>query len=251
MSTSLNNNLLNARRELWIPGEGPAWYEFGGRLNKLSISATAGAAELDLLETAAGATQLISQTVNFGAWELTQAANDNDVISIRWNAPIRFDGLLPGAFFETWFKFKVTDGDDCDVSIGFAPDDDSIEASEPTDLWLPFRSRDASGAAECRYGKDSSYTTKGIGFTLGDDTFVRGYSRWKPTSGNMDSGEMYYKVHYNGSVYEATFNVANQFPDDLVLFPVIQFQNGAAAADVMTASWFYGHGLVADYVDGT
>lgn len=250
MGTSFHNNLLNPARELWIPGEGPAFYTFGGRLDKLNFSATAGLADIDMLETAAGATELISQTEIFGAWELTQAANDNDVISMRWNAPVRFDQLLANHLFEWWFRFKVTDADDCDVSIGFAPDNNSIEASEPTDIWI-VRLRDGSAGLDMRYGKDSSFGLDDNMIALADATFCRGYVSWKPTPGNLDSGEMYYKIHSNGSVFEAKKNIVDQFPDDLPLFPVIQFQNGAAAADVFTGSWFYGHGVVANYVDGT
>lgn len=250
MATSFNNELLNPARQLWIPGEGPALYQFGGRLGTLNGSATAGAADIDVFETAAGATQLVSQTVAFGAWELTQAANDNDVISMRWNAPVRFDQLLANHYFEWWFRFKVTDADDCDIHIGFAPDDNSIEASEPTDIWA-VRLLDGSAGLDMRYGKDSSYGTDDNFITIADDTFCRGYVRWKPTVGNLDSGEMYYKVHSNGVMYEATKTVNDQFPDDLLLFPVVQFQNGAAAADVATVPWFYGHGIVANYADGT
>lgn len=229
---------------------GPKIYEFGGVFNNLNLSSTAGAADIDVFETAAGATQLISQTVPFGAVELTQAANDNDVISLRWNAPIRFDQLKSGEAFEWWFRFKVTDADDCDVTIGFAPDDNSIEASEPTDIWA-VRLRDGSAGLDMRYGKDSSYGLDDNTIAVADDTFCRGYVKWTPAVGNADSGTMYYEFHSNGTVYRTTKTIADQFPDDLVLFPVAQFQNGEAAADVATIAYFYGRGVLPDWVEGT
>jgi len=230
-------------------GNGPNDWVFFDDFNDLNISATSGAAKWTLLETAAGATELLSLTVQGGVLELTQAANDNDVISLIANSGIRVDQLKAGEPIRFGARFKVTDADDCDIHIGLGIHDTSYVASAPAD-YVAFRLVDGDAGIDLVASKDSATTVQDNIIAAADDTFVRAFFTYTPTS-VQDIGTLAYQIHSNGTYREGRFNTNGNFPDDVVIFPVIQFQNGAASADVASIDWIYAHAIRADYASGT
>ena len=235
-----------------VYGEGPQDWYFFDDFNDLNVSGTAGAAKWRYDKTAGGATALLDADLGGGVLELTQAATEDDVISLYANSGFQVsNGALANAISVRFgCRFQVTDAGDCDIHIGLGPYDASQVASENNDI-IAFRLADGDAGLDLRVGKDGTYQTGDNIITVADATMVRAFFEFIPTSGNTDSGMLYYTVHSNGSVIRNNITLVNTFPDDLVIFPFIQFQNGAAAADVAKIDWIYAHVVRAAYTEGT
>jgi hypothetical protein len=246
-------NDFNKRAPTWVYGEGPQDWFFEDDFNELNVSGTRGAAKWTLDKTDAAATALLDQDLGGGVLELTQAANDNDVISLFASSGFQLStqGLANAISVRFGCRFQVTDADDCDIHLGLAPYDASMVASENNDL-IAFRLLDGSAGLDLRVGKDGTYQTGDNLIAVADATMVRAFFEFIPTSGNTDSGTLYYTIHSNGSrILSDKLTLTNTFPDDLVIFPFIQFQNGAASADVAKIDWIYAHCIRAAYTEGT
>lgn len=233
-----------------IPFVGPEEYIFFDDFNgNLGNNTTTALDKWYFLETAAGATQTFDTSVTGGVLLLTQTTNDNDVISMQANAGIKVSDLKAGEPVEFGCRFKVTDVDDCDLHIGLSIQDVSMVASAPAD-YCCFRILDseATGILKLTCNKDSAESVTTLG-ALADDTWVRAFFKFTPLS-TTDLGDIEIKVHTNGNVYNGTLAAAGNFPDDVVIFPCIQFQNGAASADVCSVDWVYLKGT-RNYTPGT
>lgn len=235
-----------------VYGEGPQDWQFFDDFNDLNVSGTAGAAKWRYDKTAGGATALLDADLGGGVLELTQAANDDDVISLFANSGFLLNtgGLANTASVRFGCRFQVTDADDCDIHIGLGIYDASMKASEPAD-WIGFRLIDGDGNLDVRTGKDSTYQTFDSVIAVADATMVRAFFEFTPTGGNMDSGTLRYTIHSNGTVVRGQQTITNCFPDDVIIYPFIQFQNGAASADVAKVDWIYAHCIRAVYTEGT
>jgi len=234
---------------MWTQGLGPPKVGFFDDFNDLNFSATSALAKWTHLETAAGASALLSLTETGGVLELTQAANDNDVISLIANSGVKVSDLKAGEVLRFGCRWKVTDADDCDVTIGMSIHDTSIVASVPADF-VAFALRDGSAGIDLLISKDSVITTVDNIIDAADATYVRCFFEYK-YSATQDIGELSYEIHSNGTRRGGQVNTNGNFPDDVVIFPCIQFQNGAAAADVMNVDWIYFEACRADYAVGT
>ena len=84
-----------------------------------------------------------------------------------------------------------------------------------------------------------------------DATWVRCFFEFYPTTGNTDSGLLYYTVHTNGTKSTGVITVADTFPDNVLIVPTIQVQNGSTDADATYVDWIYAHAVRADIADGT
>jgi hypothetical protein len=229
--------------------QGPTDWVFYDDFNDLNISATSGAAKWTLLETAAGATELLSLTETGGVLELTQAANDNDVISLIANSGFKLSDLKVGSPVRFGARFKVTDADDCDIHVGLSIHDTSIVASAPAD-YIAFRLADGDAGLDLVISKDSALTIVDDFCDMADATYARVFFEYFPGL-VTDIGRLDYVVHTNGVTRRGSVDANGNFPDDVVIFPTIQFQNGAAAADVANVDWIYAKAERAAYVNGT
>jgi hypothetical protein len=233
----------------FIPFVGPEeWIFFDDFNGPLGQSATSALEQWTFLETAAGATQLRDLTVTGGVLLLTQAANDNDVISLIANSGVKVSDLKAGEEVEFGIRFKVTDADDCDVFVGLSIQDTSIVASAPQDF-VGFQIVDGSANLNLTINKNATNTSQLGAGVMADDTFARAFFRFTPTS-TTSIGDVEYEIHSNGSVTQGTVASAGNFPDDVVIFPAMQFQNGAASADVCAIDWIYAKGT-RNYTPGT
>lgn len=223
------------------PFVGPDEWIFFDDFHDFVNSTTAGAARWYFLETAAGATQLLGLTETGGVMELTQTTNDNDVISMIANSGIKVSDLKAGYPVEFGVRFKITDVDDADIHVGLSIQDVSMVASIPADF-ICFRLLDseATGNLLLVSSKDSVLSSSTCG-AMADATYARAFFKFTPTS-TTDIGDIEWEVHTNGNVYRGVLPSAGNFPDDVVIFPCIQFQNGAAAADVASIDWIYAKG---------
>lgn len=232
---------------------GPRDALFWDDFTDFNASTTQGAAKWDLFETAAGATQLISEVnTAIGALVITQAANDNDVVGLTANWGFRLDStggqvLLDGTrCLQFGCRFKTDNVDDVDLHIGLGIYDDSYAASAPADMCV-FQLAEGSASLKMMVSKNSTTNSAPSLLTLSDNTWYRVWFEYTPNSATPSSGTL--DVYVNGQRY-LNQNVS-VFPDDVVLHPVIQVQNGATAADTTTIDWIYCHLVHANYVDGT
>jgi hypothetical protein len=230
--------------------QGPETIWVGGDFTNLNFSATSGLADWTHLETDAAATTLLSLVDTGGVVILTQAANNDDVISLIGNAGFKLSELKAGTPIEFYGRFKVTDADDCDIHIGLGIHDTSYVASAPAD-YCAFRLVDGDAGLDLVVSKDSVATTGDNLATIADDTWARVWFSYQPGSGDLDTGTISYDISSNGTRRFGSFACNGTFPDDVVIFPVIQFQNGAAAADVCKVDYAWAKGTRAAWVDGT
>lgn len=235
-------------------GNGPRdWLFFDDFNGGLDNNTTTGLGKWFFLETAAGATQTIDYTGggNGGVLKLLQTTNDNDVISMQANSGILTSALAPNTPIRFGARWQTADVDDVDFAIGFAIQDTSIAASAPADFCL-FQLSEGSGALKLVSSKDSvTGSATGI-VTMADATWARVFFEFWPTVGNLDTGILRYRVHHNGSDSQwQSISLSNVFPDDVLIVPTIQVQNGSTDADATYVDWIYAHAIRADYVDGT
>lgn len=236
-----------------VHGQGPqVWYffdDFNGITVNESLDTVSAVGIWTLAESSTAATELHDLTVTGGVLKITQAATDNDVVSLIANSGIKVSDLKAGEPIFFGVRFKTDDADDVDLHIGLGIHDTSYQASEPAGH-CTFRLVEASAGLDLVARKDGTSTTADNIITIADDTWVRAFFKYTP-SATTDIGDLEYVVHSNGTVQSGTIGTAGNFPDDVVIFPVIQVQNGAAAADTTSIDWIYAFATRADYVDGT
>ena len=249
-----NYNDLQKAMPTMVFKEGPqdvlVWDDFMG----FNMSATAGLADWLLTETAAGATELLDTAAANGILEFTFTATptDEDVIQIQRNSGFQIDSLKANTPFRFGCRFKTADVSHNDLHIGLSIIDASIAASEPADI-VAFRivAADGDGQLDLLVQKNSAEQVSSGIVTLADDTWCRAFFEFWPTTGNTDSGILYYEVHTNGTVARGTMTLVDTFPDDVVIYPTIAAQIEGTDADVYSFDWIYAHGIRADYVAGT
>lgn len=246
------NDIQNARPYMEY-GNGPLVWEFFDDFNTgLDNNTTTGLGRWFFLETAAGATETIDYAGGgaFGVLKLLQTTNDNDVISMQANSGILTSSAANNLPIRFGCRFQVADADDVDASFGLAIQDTSIAASAPADFVL-FQIAEGSAALKLVASKDSvTQSATGI-VTVADATWVRAFFEFWPITGNQDSGILYYTVHSNGSKVTGNITLSNTWPDDVLIVPTIQVQNGSVDADANYVDWIYASCARADYTDGT
>lgn len=228
-------------------GNGPDAWIFFDDFNDLNWSATAGLAKWTRVEDTDG-TELLSLTAGGGVLEYTHTAADNDVISLQANAGIKVSDLKAGASLYFGVRFKVTDADDVDLHVGLGIVDTDY-TSFPADAVM-FQMVDASATLNLVCAKDSVSVTATNIAAIADDTWVRAFFKYTPGA-TTDIGDLDYVVHSNGLRTKGTIATNGCFPDDVVIFPILQDNTGSASADVTSFDWIYCYATRADYVDGT
>lgn len=227
--------------------EGPSeWIFFDDFNSGLDNNASSGLGKWFFLETAGGATQTIDITANGGVLKLLQTTNDNDVISMQANSGVQTDSLKAGSPIVFGARFQTADADDVDWHIGLSIQDTSMAASAPADF-VCFRIQEGTATLQLVVSKNSTLTTANLG-TVYDATWIRAFFSYVPTA-TTDIGTLTYEVHTNGSVYQGTLASDGNWPDDVVIFPTIQVQNGSTDADASYVDWIYAKGTRA-YTDG-
>lgn len=246
---SYDQNAFGKSLPTIIYGEGPKDWVFCDTFNEgLSVSGTTGLAKWYMLETNAAAVEIEDIAQSRGMLKITQNAADNDVVSLIANTGFRLDEMAPGQPVTFGVRFRVTDVDDCDVNIGLVAAQDESIATAVTD-WVGFNLTEGSAAINLQAVKDSSAKQTNALATAADATFIRAHFQYFPTS-TMSTGRMNYVIHSNGTMTRGNVDMTT-FPDDVILAPVIQFQNGSAEADVMSVDWIYCHAIMAAYTEGT
>lgn len=225
-----------------MESNGPYLVEVFDDFFTLNISATTGAADYQLTETAAGATQLLSATESGGVLVLTQAANDNDVIDISANAGVKTSDLKPGEPYKFFCRFRTEDADDVDLHIGLNIKDASMQAGAAAD-YVMFRLQEGGAGLDLVVSKDSNVTTIDNIATVIDGEYVYAEFIWKPDPTTTDTGQIQYRVICNDLISQGAATVPGNFPDDVVLFKDFQVQNGTTAADV-SAIDFWGESYI-------
>lgn len=211
--------------------QGPFVVRFEDDFFEYSASATAAAATYYVMETAAGATQLLSLTDPNGVLNLTQTTNDNDVISVFGNAGVLLNTCKPGSSLKFWARFSTADVDDVDLHIGFSIQDVSMQASVPADFCC-FRLQEGSALLDLVASKNSNTSVADNILTLADSTWVSVQFEFIPDAVTPSTGSLLYKVDTNNLHAEGSLSVVGNFPDDVVIFPVFQVQNGSTDADL-------------------
>jgi hypothetical protein len=239
----------------FVMNSGPQDWCFFDDFNDLNISTTSAAAKWTHLTTDAGNTARLSLTEGGGVLALAYSSpTDEDVIHLAANAGIiTGTQLKSGTPIRFGCKFKATDPTaGCDIHIGLSIHDTSMAAGAPAD-WVGFRvlAAETTGDLNLVVSKDSVVQMVDPICLLSDATWVRAFFEFWPTVGNTDSGTLYYEVHHNGSVTKGSLTVSNTWPDDVVIFPLIQVQVEGTDEDVLNVDWIYAHAIRADYVDGT
>lgn len=244
----LNN--IETEWPLMVHNAGPqAWVFFDDFNDGPFTSTTSALGKWTLFETDASATELLDLTVPGGVLKITQAANDNDVVSLIANAGIQVDALKTGETLFFGVRFKTEDADDVDLHTGLSIHDTSMAASVPADMAV-FQIVEGSASLNLIARKDATNTSALGAGTVADGTWVRAFFAYTPTS-VADIGTLEYRIHSNGVMTEGELTTAGNFPDDVVIFPTFQVQNGAAAADVTHIDWMFCFATRADYVSGT
>lgn len=247
------NDLLTVS-QAWDYANGPRVWNFEDDFNDLNLSATAQLAKWTYLSTDSGNTALQSITKGGGVVVLAfSTPTDEDVIHLAANT-----GLITGTDcqpntpirFET--RFQLADVSHNDLHIGFSIHDTSMAASEPDD-WVGFRCLASEGAGDLNLIVRKNGTSQQVDpvCTLADATWVRAAFEFWPTTGNTDSGTLYYTVHTGGSVYRGTVTVANTWPDDVFIAPFVQVQIEGTDGDAAYVDWIKASAVRAEYVDGT
>jgi len=229
--------------------KGPDSWVFFDDFNDLNISATAGAAKWELLETDAAATELLDLTVTGGVLKLLQDNNDADVCQLEANAGIKVSDLKAGAPIYFGVRFKTDDADDTDLHMGLGIKSDTWQASAPADFCV-FQLVEGAATLNLRTSKDSVLTSALAIATVADNTWVRAFFKYTPGT-TTDIGRLDWTVHSNGTKSEGYMDTNGNFPDDVVIFPVLVAQNGAAATDATSVDWVYAYATRAAYTDGT
>ena len=231
--------------------KGPSEWVFWDDFNDLSISATAGAAKWWLTETAAGATQLLSLTESCGVLNLTQTTNDNDVISIIANSGVKLTDMKAGEPLLFGCRLKTADVDDVDLHVGMGIQDASMQASAPAD-YIAFRLQEGGAGIDLVISKDSVVQVIDNFINMADGVYARCFWAYSPAaSPDQDTGTLQYSFHSNGVVKRGTVDINGVFPDDVVIFPLVQAQNGSTDADLTAIDWIYAKATRALWVDGT
>lgn len=242
-----------------IYNEGPQDWLFYDDFNDLNMSASgASASGLDKwshLSTDSGNTALLSGTQGGGVLAMAYSTpTDEDVISIIGNS-----GIITGTNLVTGqvalrfgCRFQLADVSHNDLHIGLSIFDHSMAASAPAD-WVGFRCLASEGLGELNLvaSKDSVVQMVDPVTTLADATWCRAFFEWTPITGNADSGNLAYVVHTNGSRVTGNLTVANCFPDDVWIAPLIAVQIEGTDGDTALFDWIYAHGIRAAYTDGT
>lgn len=242
----------------YVYGNGPETWRFWDDFNDLNISASgasfSGTERWSHLSTDSGNTAKLDGTLSGGVLALTMSTpTDEDVISLIGNT-----GIISGTFCQpnTPIRFGVraqfADVSHNDVHLGLSIFDHSMAASAPAD-WVGFRCLASEGAGELNFvtSKDSVVQQVDPVCILGDATWFRAFFEFWPITGNPDSGILYYKVHSGGSVYRGNLSVANTWPDDVWIAPLIAVQIEGTDGDVGYVDWIDVQAVRADYVDGT
>lgn len=223
----MNVTRTPTRRE----SNGPFVVRIFDDFHRFSGSATTGVADYEVFETAAGATQLLSAVDSGGVLILTQAANDDDVIAISGNAGVKLADCKPGEplFFQA--RVMTEDADDVDLHIGLSIKDNSMQAGAPAD-YVCFRLQEGGAGLDLVISKDSVTTIVDNLITIADSTWFEVEFTYLPDPVTPDIGSLLYTVRTNGFKASGSVNAAGNFPDDVVIFPMYQVQNGTTAADV-------------------
>lgn len=191
------------------------------------------------LETQSGATQTVDTTQNGGVLKLLQTTGDNDVISLQANSGFLVNALASGKPLEFGVRFQTADVDDVDLHMGLSIQDVSMAASAPADF-VAFQIVEGTATLKLVCSKDSVLSSTTC-CTVVDATWIRAYFRYTPTS-TTDIGDIEWEVHTNGGVYRGTLPSAGNFPDDVVIFPTMQVQNGSTDADASYVDYIYAKG---------
>jgi hypothetical protein len=247
-----NDLLKGAPTFQW--GNGPRdWLFFDDFTRFPQNSTTTGLSDWFFLETAAGATQTIDYAggTGGGVLKLLQTTNDNDVISLQANSGIKLSMCEPGTPIRFGCRFQTADVDDVDLAIGLCIQDVSIAASAPADFCM-FQLSEGSAALKLVSSKGSTTgSATGIA-TMADATWARVFFEFMPVTGNTDTGTLSYRVHTNS--YDSkwqSINLVDTFPDNVLVVPTIQVQNGSTDPDASYVDWIYAHAIRSEYVDGT
>lgn len=215
-----------------------------------SMSGTAGAADVQLDETNAGATELLDPTETGGVLKGTHTAADPDIISMFWNWGIKLSDLKALMALEWGFRIKFNDVDDRDAFIGLGIYDADY-VTRPADFVMArLLESEANGSLGIEVSKDSVVESATGIITLSDATYLRGFFRYTPGA-TQDIGELEYWFDTGTSHMYGTLKINGSFPDDVIIRPFIQDATGAVSAMTFAIDWFYVAGLRADYVEGT
>lgn len=242
----------------FVYGDGPSDWLFFDDFNDLNISASGASQSFterwSHLTTDSGNTAKLSATLDGGMLTLAYSSpTDEDVISLIANS-----GITTGTFCKAntpvrfGARFRLADVSHNDFHIGLSIFDQSMAAGAPDD-WVGFRCLASEGAGELNLvvSKNASVQMIDPVTTLADATMARVAFEFWPTVGNTDSGLLHYTVHTNGTKTTGTLTVANTFPDDVWIAPLIQVQVEGTDEDIAYVDWIYAHAIRANYVDGT
>lgn len=241
-------NTLNRDIPFLQTENGPTSWYFFDDFNDFNMSETSALAKWTKYEEGAS-TQLLDLTENGGALILTQNAGDAETISLIGNFGVKLSDMKAGETLYFGARFKTTDADDTHIHIGMGIHDTDYVDGVPAD-YIAFQLVEGAATLNLNIVKDSTETASDAIATLADETWCRVFFEYTPTS-TTDIGDVKYIVHSNGTRSTGTVAAAGNFPDDVVLFPVIQMETGAAAADTMTIDWIYCYTTRASYADGT
>jgi len=229
-------------------GVGPSSWCFWDDFNDFNMSETSALAKWTKYEEGAS-TQLLDLTTTGGALILTQNAGDAETISLIANSGIKISDLMAGESIYFGCRFKTTDADDTHVHIGLGIHDTDYIDGVPADH-IVFQLVEGAATLNLNIVKDSTETASDGIATLADDTYCRVFFEYVPSS-TTDIGDVKYVAHSGGTRSHGTVAAAGNFPDDVVIFPVIQMETGAAAADTLTIDWIYAYAARSSFTDGT
>ena len=230
-------------------GKGPDSWTFFDDFNDLNFSATVGLAKWTMVEDTGGSTELLSLTQPGGVLEFTPAAADDEVTSLHANSGVTVNALRAGESVFFGIRFKISAGaNDNHIYAGLGIKDDDY-TSNPADFCM-FQVVEGSASLNLVCSKDSSATTGSAIATVANNTWVRAFFKYTPTT-VTDIGTLEYIVHSNGTRTTGSINTNGNFPDDVVIFPIIQVVSGSTDQDVTSVDWIYAYASRADYTDGT
>jgi len=86
--------------------------------------------------------------------------------------------------------------------------------------------------------------------TLADATWCRAFFTWRPQT-TTDIGTLDYEVHTNSTYNRGSLAVNGNWPDDVVIHPILINETGEATANTLQVDWVYVHAVRAAYTSGT
>jgi hypothetical protein len=189
------------------------------------------AAEWDVTETQAGATQALTPA-DGGKLLLTNSAADNDVNSVQ--VPVA-SFLITGnkkAYFGA--RFQVSDAVDSDVVIGMALDQGAAATLTPTHGIFFRKSDDAANIV----GVVRNAGVETVTATLLAIAAATEYDVFWHYNG-ADAVEFEVRLASDGSLVGRASVVLTNLPSGTLLAPIAFLQNGAAAAKTLTIDYLF------------